>query len=114
MRRGDRLRQAQGGVAHQAGVGGGVGGSGVVQLVPGHCAQGRDAGGRLLQPGGGVMVLKKNLLPQKFKPGGGEQVLVRVGLLSAWHSNSAPEASHLGETSKAPRVPGHRELGLRC
>ena len=53
MRRGDRLRQAQGGVAHQAGVGGGVGGSGVVQLVPGHCAQGRDAGGGLLQPGGG-------------------------------------------------------------
>jgi len=88
MRRGDRLRQAQGGVAHQAGVGGGVGGSGVVQLVPGHTAQGRDAGGGLLQPGGG------------------EQVLVRVGLLSAWHSNSAPEASHLGQTSKAPRVPG--------
>ena len=53
MRRGDRLRQAQGRVAHQAGVGGGVGGSGVVQLVPGHCAQGRDAGGGLLQPGGG-------------------------------------------------------------
>ena len=53
MRRGDRLRQAQGGVAHQAGVGGGVGGSGVVQLVPRHGAQGRDAGGRLLQPGGG-------------------------------------------------------------
>ena len=58
------------------------------------------------------MVLKKTLLPKKFKPGGGEQVLVRVGLLSAWHS--ASEASHLGETSKAPRVPGDRELGLRC
>ena len=64
MWRGDRLRQAQGGVAHQAGVGGGVGGSGVVQLVPGHTAQGRDAGGGLLQPGGEVMVLKKTLLPK--------------------------------------------------
>ena len=64
MRRGDRLRQAQGGVAHQAGVGGGVGGGRVVQLVPGHTAQGRDAGGRLLQPGGEVMVLKKTLLPK--------------------------------------------------
>ena len=57
MWRGDRLRQAQGGVAHQAGVGGGVGGSGVVQLVSGHGAQGRDAGGRLLQPGGGEQVI---------------------------------------------------------
>ena len=79
------LGKSKGRVAHQ-GVGGGVGGGGVVQLVPRDWTEGRDWGWLL-------------------QSRGGKEVLMGVGLLGAWHPHRASKAPHLGEAPQATWVP---------